>query len=348
MTDLKLSVLDLFPVSEGMTPGKALENSLKLAEAADCYQYSRYWVAEHHNTETFVSSATEILLGLAAQRTQRIRIGSGGIMLPNHSPLKVAENFLTLEALFPGRIDLGLGRAPGTDGRTALALRRAPDALATDDFGAQIAMLQAFAGEAEWPGTSLFSTVQAHPQGPLPPLYILGSSLFGAELAGRLGRPYAFAYHFSGFDPREALDTYRRHFRPSQHLAEPYAILGVNAVAAPTTAEAHELSLTGAALALGIAAGRRGPLMSPTDAREWLKQMEVAPQQMLKKAVIGSGEEVWAGLQGLAASTGAQELMITTHTHDPLARRRSYRLIAQAAGLMDAPAAESTAAAGGV
>ncbi|WP_261665414.1 LLM class flavin-dependent oxidoreductase [Deinococcus sp. Marseille-Q6407] len=331
MTDLKLSVLDLFPVSEGMTPGEALEQSLQLAELADASGYTRYWVAEHHNTETFISSATEILIGQAAQRTRRMRVGSGGIMLPNHSPLKVAENFLTLNALFPGRIDLGLGRAPGTDGRTALALRRAPDALATDDFGAQIAMLQAFGGEAEWPGTSLFSTVQAHPQGQLPPLYILGSSLYGAELAGKLGRPYAFAYHFSGFDPCEALDTYRRHFRPSPYLAEPYAILGVNAVAAPTQAEAQELSLSSAALALGIASGRRGPLMNPADARQWLEQMEVTPQQMLKKAAIGSGEETWAQLQALAERTGAQELLVTTHVFDPVARRRSYELLAQAA-----------------
>ncbi|GHG06789.1 luciferase [Deinococcus piscis] len=333
MTDLPLSVLDLFPVSEAMTAGEALEHSLRLAELADTAGYARYWVAEHHNTETFISASTEILLGLAAQRTRRIRVGSGGIMLPNHSPLKVAENFLTLEALFPGRIDLGLGRAPGTDGRTALALRRAPDALATDDFGKQIAMLRAFAGEAEWPMTSPFSAVRAYPQGTLPPLYILGSSLFGAQLAGELGRPYAFAYHFSGFDPREALDTYRRHFQPSEHLAAPYAILGVNVVAAEDSAQAHELSLTSAALALGIASGRRGPLMSPADARRWLEQMEVAPQQLLGKAVIGSGAEVWAGLQALAERTGAQELMITTHIHDPAARRRSYELLAQAAGL---------------
>ena len=255
-------------------------------------------------------------------------------MLPNHSPLKVAENFLTLEALFPGRIDLGLGRAPGTDGRTALALRRSADALNAEDFPAQIAMLQAFAGQDEWPSPSLLSSVEAYPKGELPPLYILGSSLYGAELAGELGRPYAFAYHFSSIDPLEALDTYRRHFRPSPYLSEPYAILGVNAIAAPTEAEAQDLAQTGAALALGIMRGRRGPLLPPAEARAWLAEMQAPAEALTEKMALGTPDMVWERLQALTERTGAQELLLATYIYDPELRRRSYSLLAGAAGLI--------------
>ncbi|RTR25270.1 LLM class flavin-dependent oxidoreductase [Deinococcus radiophilus] len=333
MTAPRLSVLDLIPVSEGMTPAQALEASLALAEVADSAGYLRYWIAEHHNTEAFIGPATEVLIGLAAARTERIRVGSGGVMLPNHSPLKVAENFMTLEALFPGRIDLGLGRAPGTDGRTALALRRSPDAMGADDFETQIAMLKAFAGAAPWPERSLLSTVQSYAGTDLPPLYILGSSLFGAELAGRLGHPYAFAYHFSSFEPEDALATYRQHFRAGSDQAQPYGLLGVNVVAAETTEEAQELALTSAALALSIASGRRGPLLSPENARAWIDDMGVGSQKLLSKAIIGTGEQVYAELSDLASRTGAHELLLTTHVFDPLARQRSYQLIAEAAGL---------------
>lgn len=336
-----LSVLDLTPVSSGQQPGEALRHTLDLAEATDRAGYERFWIAEHHNSGAFASAATEILIALAAARTRRIRVGSGGVMLPNHSPLKVAENFLSLEALFPGRIDLGLGRAPGTDGVTALALRRSREALAADDFPAQIALLRAFAGETPWPAGSVFSGVLAEPRGvKLPPLWILGSSLYGAQLAGELGVGYAFAYHFSQEDPAEAVQTYRRHFRPGR-LAEPHAILGVNALAAPTAEEAQELSLTAAALSLGILSGQRGLLRSPEDARAWLREMDTDPARLLKKARIGTPAQVWADLQALAEQTGAQELMVTTYTHDPLKREQSYRLLAGAAGLEEAGAGET-------
>ena len=328
-----LSVLDLTPVSSGQQPGEALQHTLDLAEVTDQAGYERFWIAEHHNSGAFVSAATEILIALAAARTSRIRVGSGGVMLPNHSPLKVAENFMSLEALFPGRIDLGLGRAPGTDGRTALALRRSREALAADDFPTQIALLRAFAGETPWPAGSVFDGVLAEPRGvKLPPLWILGSSLYGAQLAGELGVGYAFAYHFSQEDPAVAVQTYHRHFRPGP-LAEPYAILGVNALAAPTEDEAHDLSLTSAALSLGILSGQRGVLRSPEEARQWLQEMDTDPAKLLKKARIGTPEQVWASLQELGDSTGAQEMLVTTYAHDPLKRQQSYRLLAQAAGM---------------
>ncbi|MFC6592858.1 LLM class flavin-dependent oxidoreductase [Deinococcus lacus] len=330
-----LSVLDLTPVSSGQQPGEALRHTLDLAKVADQAGYHRFWIAEHHNSVAFVSSATEILIALAAQATRRIRVGSGGVMLPNHSPLKVAENFMSLEAIFPGRIDLGLGRAPGTDGRTALALRRSREALMADDFPQQILQLQAFAGELDWPAGAVFEGVLAEPRGvPLPPLWILGSSLYGARLAGELGLGYAFAYHFSQEDPALALQTYRQHFRPGA-LQEPYAILGVNALAAETTEEAQELALTSGALSLGILSGQRGPLKTPQDAAKWLTEMETDLAGLLKKVRLGTPGQVWADLQELSEQTGADELMVTTYTHDPLKRQRSYELLAGAAGLAD-------------
>lgn len=334
MTAPLLSVLDLSPVSSGQAAGEALRHTLELAVRADQAGYHRFWIAEHHNSVAFVSSATEILIGLAAQQTRRIRVGAGGVMLPNHSPLKVAENFMSLEALFPGRIDLGLGRAPGTDGRTALALRRSHEAMLADDFPQQIALLRAFAGELEWPAGSVFAGVRAEPRGvPLPPLWILGSSLYGAQLAGELGLGYAFAYHFSQEDPVVALQTYHQHFRPGP-LPAPYAILGVNALAAETEDEAQELALTSAALSLGILSGERSPLKTPQEARSWLHNRATDPARLLKKVRLGTPQKVWAALQELAAQTGADELMVTTYTHDPLKRQHSYELLAKAAGLV--------------
>ena len=328
-----LSVLDLTPVSSGQAPGEALRQTLTLAELADAAHYTRYWIAEHHNSVAFASAASELLIALVAERTRRIRVGAGGVMLPNHSPLKVAENFMALEALYPGRIDLGLGRAPGTDGRTALALRRSQEALFADDFPAQIAQLQAFAGERAWAPGSAFEGVQAEPRGvPLPPLWMLGSSLYGARLAAELGLGYAFAYHFSQEDPVAALGTYRKHFRPGP-LSEPRALLGVTALAAPSEAEAEHLALSTAALSQGILSGARRPLLPPEVAADWLRAQGAEPGRLLRKVVRGAPERVWADLQALAERTGADELLVTTYTHDPLARQASYRLLAGAAGL---------------
>ena len=328
-----LSVLDLAPIAEGSDAATALTCALDLAQHAERWGYRRYWLAEHHNMDGLACSATAVLVGHIAGGTHTIRVGSGGIMLPNHAPLVVAEQFGTLATLYPGRIDLGLGRAPGTDGRTALALRRSREALAADDFPTQIALLRAFAGETPWPAGSVFDGVLAEPRGvKLPPLWILGSSLYGAQLAGELGVGYAFAYHFSQEDPAVAVQTYHRHFRPGP-LAEPYAILGVNALAAPTEDEARDLSLTSAALSLGILSGQRGVLRSPEEARQWLQEMDTDPAKLLKKARIGTPEQVWASLQELGESTGAQEMLVTTYAHDPLKRQQSYRLLAQAAGM---------------
>ena len=337
---LPLSVLDLSPVSSGQAPGEALRHTLDLAEVADRVGYARFWIAEHHNIPTFTSTATEILIALAAARTSRIRVGSGGVMLPNHSPLKVAENFLSLEALFPGRIDLGLGRAPGSDGRTALALRRTQQPIGGDDFPVQIALLRAFAGETPWPAGSVFDGVLAEPQGvALPPLWILGSSLYGAQLAGELGLGYAFAYHFSQEDPVRALEVYREHFRPGT-LSEPRAILGVSAVVAATEEEANHLALTQAALALGILTGERSPLLSPEESQAWLGAHGGRPDSLLKKAVIGPPQAAYEQLRDLAERTGASEIMVTTHIHDPRARQRSYELLAQEARLRTEPKGE--------
>jgi luciferase family oxidoreductase group 1 len=333
---LPLSILDLIPVGSGSTGPQALRNSIDLARRADTLGYTRYWVAEHHNTQGLASSAPEIMIGLLARETQHLRIGSGGIMLPNHSPLKVAENFLTLEALYPGRIDLGLGRAPGTDRVTALALRRSVEALSADDFPEQLQLLRAFAGEAEFPENDLFARVRASPPGvPLPPIWLLGSSDFGARLAAALGRGYAFAYHFSPEMAVPAMRMYRELFQPSEYLARPYAILGVSVVCAETEERAEELALTHDLLWVNIRNGRTGPIPSPEEARAYpytpfeLQQVR-ASRSML---VVGSPESVRARLLELAQKMGADELMVTSHIHSHAARVRSYELLAEAFGL---------------
>ena len=339
---LSLSVLDLAPVPSGSSSGDALRNSIDLARHADRLGFTRYWMAEHHNMASVVSSAPEILLGVIARQTTRIRVGSGGIMLPNHAPLKVAENFRTLEALAPGRIDLGIGRAPGSDPMTALALRRSPEAMrAAEDLPLLLAELEAFGGGG-FPAGHPFAAVQAAPMDvPLPPVWLLGSSTYSARLAARQGRGFAFAYHFSAEQAGPALRLYREEFTPSAQLAEPQAILAVSVVCAPSEAEADYLATTLDLSFLNIRRGLRGPLPSPQEALAYpYSEAERAFVQGYRASqVIGSPAQVRARLAWLAAELGAQEVMLTSNIHDHAARLRSYALAAEVFDLATAVAA---------
>ncbi|GGJ80790.1 N5,N10-methylene tetrahydromethanopterin reductase [Deinococcus aquiradiocola] len=313
---------------------------MALAQAADRAGYTRYWVAEHHNMTSVVSSAPEVLLGVLATQTERIRVGSGGIMLPNHAPLKVAENFRTLEALAPGRIDLGIGRAPGTDGVTALALRGSQDALHRDDLPDQLAELRAYTGEAGYfPPSHPLGSVRATPQDvPLPPIYLLGSSTYSAQLAAQLGYGFAFAYHFSAANAAEAMRLYRETFRPSAQLQRPHAILATVAVAADTEAEAQRLSSSIGLSFLNIRKGLSLPLPSPGEALAYpyTAQERAFVEGYAATHAVGTPGQVRAKLEALAGRYGADELMLTGAVHDPAARIRSAELIAAAFGLTGA------------
>lgn len=334
---LPLSVLDLIPVPSGSSSTQALRNCLDLAKATDRLGYTRYWLAEHHNTRAFISSAPELIIGQVARETERIRVGSGGIMMPNHSPLKVAEWFRTLEALFPGRIDLGLGRAPGTDRLTALALRRSMEPFNGDDMALLLQEMLAYSGEAEFEPGHPFEKIRASPDDvALPPIWILGSSDYGARLAAAIGRGYAFAYHFSPHAALPAMRQYREGFRPSSHLDKPHAILAVAVVCAETQERAEELARTHDLLWVSIRKGdTRGRLPSPQEAEAYpytpmdLEQIR-ASRSML---VVGTPDRVHARLTELAEEMGADELMITSHIHDHAARLRSYQLLAEAFSL---------------
>lgn len=333
---LPLSVLDLVPVASGSSGPDSLRNSVELARLADRLGYTRYWIAEHHNTEGFASSATEIVISAIARETEQIRVGSGGIMLPNHSPLRIAENFLTLEALHPGRIDLGLGRAPGTDGLTAAVLRRSAEALGADDFPEQVEALRSYAGESEFPEGHPLRKVKASPPGvALPPIWLLGSSTYGARMAAHLGRGYAFAYHFSPEHAVAALRIYRNEFRPSEFLGKPHAILGVAVVCAETHERADELARTNDLLRLRIGRGERGPI--PTIAEATSYPYTPAERQLVEESrrslVWGTPHEVRKQLLELSARLGADELMITSHIAVHEERLESYRLIAEAFAL---------------
>jgi luciferase family oxidoreductase group 1 len=337
---LPLSVLDLIPVGSGSNASGALESSLELGRLTDSLGYSRYWIAEHHNTAGLASSSPEIVIALVARETQRIRVGSGGIMLPNHSPLKVAETFRTLEALAPGRIDLGLGRAPGTDQLTALALRRSMDRLGADDFPEQIQELRAYAGEAPFPEASPFKKVVATPEGvPLPPLWILSSSGYGAHLAAAMGRGLAFAHHFSPAAALSSMRAYRKEFRPSAALSKPHAILTVSVICAETEERAEELARCMDLMWIRFQRGERGPLPTPEEARDYPYTPSEQRQALASRAMLTSGsvETVRAKLLSLAAEHEADELMISTHIPVPAERMRSYELLARAFDLPRAP-----------
>jgi luciferase family oxidoreductase group 1 len=322
----RLSILDLAFVPEGATPAVALRNSLDLAQHAEEWGYHRFWLAEHHNMIGIASAATSVVIGYVAGGTRTIRVGAGGIMLPNHSPLVIAEQFGTLESLYPGRIDLGLGRAPGTDQRTLLALRRNP--ATSEAFPQDVLELQAYFEPVE-KGQS----VQAVPGAGLRvPLWILGSSLFGAQLAGMLGLPYAFASHFAPDALVEALQTYRSSFKPSKQLDRPYAAAGVNVFVADTTAEARRLFTSAQQQFTNMVRGTRGRLQPPIDDIEdyWTPIEKRHASGMLKCSFVGTPAEVRSSLREFVEQTGADELIVASAIYDHSARLRSYEMLANA------------------
>ncbi|KWV33511.1 LLM class flavin-dependent oxidoreductase [Micromonospora rifamycinica] len=326
MIDVPLSVLDLAPVAAGATAAEALGHTTELARRTEELGYRRFWVAEHHNMPAIASSAPAVLLAHLAAHTTTIRLGSGGVMLPNHAPLVVAEQFGTLEALHPGRIDLGIGRAPGTDQRTALALRRTMEGLSAEGFPRELAdLMNYFSGDD--PGA-----ITATPGlGQSPAVWLLGSSGFSAQLAGLLGLPFSFAHHFSAQHTLPALQLYRQHFRPSRWLAEPYAMVAVNVVCADTDERAEWLTGPSALSFLKLRSGRPEPLTSPEEAARYPYteiEREFVRQRRDGQA-MGSPETVRRQLTELLARTGANELMLTTMVYDVADRVRSFELVAE-------------------
>jgi luciferase family oxidoreductase group 1 len=320
-----LSVLDLAFVVEGATAAIALRNSLDLAQHVEQWGYRRFWLAEHHNMVGIASAATAVVIGYVAAGTKTIRVGAGGIMLPNHSPLVIAEQFGTLESLYPGRIDLGLGRAPGTDQRTLIALRR--DAMSAETFPHDVLELQTYFGPAG-PG----QPVQAVPGAGLNvPLWILGSSLFGAELAAALGLPYAFASHFAPAALFPALHRYHNAFKPSKQLHRPYAVAGVNVFVADTNAEARRLFTSAQQAFVNVVRGRRGRLPPPIDDIDayWTPDEKAQVSAMLERSFVGSRETVRAGLEEFSKQTAVDELIVAAAIYDHIARLRSYEILAQ-------------------
>ena len=323
----RFSILDLAFVPEGKTPGDALRNSLDLAQHAECWGYERYWLAEHHNMIGIASAATAVVIGYIAAGTHTLRGGSGGIMLPNHAPLVIAEQFGTLAALYPGRIDLGLGRAPGTDQQTVRALRRNPTS--ADTFPQDVLELQAYFEPAQ-----TNQAVQAVPGAGLKvPLWILGSSLFGAQLAGRLGLPYAFASHFAPTDLMPAIQIYRESFEPSEQLAQPYVAAGVNVFAADTDAEARRLFTSAQQQFTNLLRGTRGRLRPPIDDIEtyWTPGEKQQASAMLSCSFAGSSATVRRELQQFLQKTGVDEIIVASAIYDHRARLHSYELLAELA-----------------
>lgn len=332
---LSLSVLDLVPLVEGGTSATALRNAGELARAVEQFGYTRLWYAEHHNMPGIASATPEILIAHIGALTTRIRLGAGGVMLPNHSPLKVAESYKLLEALHPGRIDLGLGRAPGTDGLTALALRRSREALSANDFREQLAELVAW-GSAAFPSDHPFRAIRAMPDdSPLPPLYVLGSSDYGAKLAAELGLGFAFAGHFSLDLPDAAMQAYRSGFVPSGVLHKPHAILALSVFCADTEEAAQRMASSMLLSIVQLRTGRPGRMPSPEQALAYAfspeEQAIVAFYKQLQ--IVGTPDQVRVRIESAARRTEADEVMLATHAYDSSARVRSYELVAQAFGL---------------
>ncbi|MDP3176054.1 MAG: LLM class flavin-dependent oxidoreductase [Phenylobacterium sp.] len=320
------SVLDLSPIVEGGGVAQSLRNTLDLAQHAERWGFHRYWVAEHHNMPGIASAATSVVIGHVGAGTKTIRVGAGGIMLPNHAPLQIAEQFGTLEALFPGRVDLGLGRAPGTDQVTAHALRRT---LASDpnDFPRDVVELMHYLQPAE-PGRR----VRAFPgEGADIEIWILGSSLFGAQLAAMLGLPFAFASHFAPAQMMEAIQIYRSRFTPSDRLDKPYLMLGVSVVAADADDQAKLIASSQQQAFVRMRTGQPGPLPPPVEG--YIDKIGPAEKgllaEVLSRSIVGSPAVVEAGLKAFIERTGAEELMITSQVFDHTARLRSYELVGE-------------------
>jgi len=339
---LSLSVLDLAPVGSGSTASQALRNTVDLARLAERLGYTRYWVAEHHNLPSVASSAPEVLIAYVAAATRTIRVGAGGIMLPNHVPLQVAEAFHTLEALYPGRVDLGLGRAPGTDPITIRALRPFDG----EQFAPLLAELLALS-RGEVPEDNPLRSVRVVPDDvELPPIWLLGSSGASARLAGSLGLGYSFAGHFSPTPPGPAIRTYLESFRPSAQFPEPHAILGISVVCAETDEHAEHLAWTLYLSWVRMHSGRLAPLPTPEEAKAYpyTPQEREIIHNYRKLHVIGSPSTVRARIEALVAEAGVNEAIVSTLIHNPEERLRSYELLARELGLSSAAAAQSPAA----
>lgn len=325
LSQIPVSVLDLATIVEGETAADAFQRSLRLAQAAERYGYTRYWFAEHHNMESVASAATAVLIGFVAGGTASIRVGAGGVMLPNHAPLIVAEQFGTLASLYPNRIDLGLGRAPGTDPLTSWALRRnlKND---VDEFPNDVMELIHYLGPK-----NPEAKVRAIPgEGTGVPVWLLGSSTYSAQLAAMLGLPFAFASHFAPTYLHEALEIYRTQFKPSAHLQEPYCMACVNVIAADSDEEAEHLATSFYLMALGMIRNKRRPLQPPVESMKgiWAEPEEAAVKHMLQYAFAGSAQTVRDGLQAFVQSTRVNELMITSHLYSLKAKIRCYELVA--------------------
>lgn len=327
MNGLKISILDLVSVNQGSTTQEAFQKSLELAQHGESLGYERFWISEHHNMESLASSATVILINHIAQGTQTIRVGSGGIMLPNHAPLIVAEQFGTLEVLHPGRIDLGLGRAPGTDQNTARALRRGREE-SVNQFPNDIQELLHYFSEE-----SIDYPVRAIPgEGLSIPMYLLGSSTFSAQLAGMLGLPYAFASHFAPSQLFDALALYTKSFKPSERLEKPYSMACVNVIAANSDEEAQKLATSLYQFAMGIITNTRRPLPPPVNSMHgiWNDAQEAMIKQMMHYTFIGSKETIKKQLSEFIEKTGVNELIAVSHIYDQAARLKSYAILKEA------------------
>ena len=329
LRSVPLSVLDLAPVGTGSSHAAALRDTVDLARHAERLGFTRYWLAEHHSMPGIASSATAVLVGAVAAATTRIRVGSGGVMLPNHAPLVVAEQFGTLEALHPGRIDLGIGRAPGTDPGTARALRRSPDALSADDFPQQLGELLGFF-RGSFDGAHPYSRITAVPGlGDEPPLWLLGSSGYSAQVAGMLGLPFAFAHHFSSAATLPALELYRSRFEPSAVLDRPYAMVGVQVIAADDDESAHALAAPSALAFLQLRQGRPGLLPSPAEAaaHRWTDLERATAAERWRDQAVGGPDRVRDRLAELLEATDADELIVTSMLHDHADRLRSLGIV---------------------
>lgn len=326
--NVPLSVLDLAPVIEGATPADSFKNTLELARHTERLGYKRFWLAEHHNMPGIASSATSVVIGYVAAGTKKIRVGAGGIMLPNHAPLVIAEQFGTLESLFPGRIDLGLGRAPGSDQLTAYALRRGLGANGLD-FPDLVEELRSYLE----PATDSNLAVHAYPgEGLNIPIWLLGSSGYSAQLAAQLGLPFAFASHFAPEYLLPALQLYRNNFRPSVVLEKPYVMVGINVIAADTDEEAQMLATSHQQAFLGLIRGNRGKLKAPVESMEglWNAQEKEIVTKTLSYSIVGNKEEIQRKLAVFLNDTSADEFIVASQIYDHQARLRSYEILAEA------------------
>lgn len=324
LSNIPFSVLDLAAITQGDTPADAFSRSLQLAQHAESLGYTRYWFAEHHNMESVASAATSVLIGHIAAGTATIRVGAGGIMLPNHAPLVIAEQFGTLEWLYPGRIDLGLGRAPGTDGVTAMALRR--HLQGADNFPQDVVELLSYLGPRREE-----ARVRAIPgEGTGVPVWLLGSSTYSATLAAHLGLPFAFAAHFAPTYLEEALRLYKESFKPSQYLQQPYAMACVNVIVADTDEEASFLATSAYQVFLGLIRNKRRPLQPPVaeETLDWTAPEKAALQQMMQYSFIGSPATVERELTDFVVKRGVDEVMVAAHIYSLEAKKKSYSLLA--------------------